>query len=736
MGANCRPGRNPLPQSRRHRSAEKSGQVGDAERLRLRQQACPPGCLSQHRLGRAPRGAELPDSRRPVALTELDAFVVHDERVMQERRWMVPAKHFPEENLAAGRAQQVLAPDDQGDPLPGVVHRHAELIGPVPGGVAEQQITALAGRSMLLLAEPDIVESDGFVTQHDPNSGGFARGYAARTAGPGITKLLSIGRLGPGPADDVGPGAPAAVNRGGTMQPVEGFPVHLGIVALAAFPVGVEAEPFELVPDGPLVLGTAAPPVVVLDPKQYGSPGGPGDPPGPYRIGYVSQVQVPGGTRGKAGSRSEGEARQVDGGHRLQISRSCDPPRSPGIPFPAIHPLETKEPDVRQLRIGRLFGTLAVLAATAPLAAQQKVALGKPLAETEESFTQISSVRELPSGKVLVSDSRDKIVHLVDLTTGTMTKVGREGQGPGEYSFPRALFGLPSGETLLHDMLGRRFLTILPDGKTGPIVDMPRPATGGPAGPAVAIGLNDVRGVDGRGRMYLQSSPFSASGTADSLAILRWERINSKMDTVAYVKAPSGTTASRSGGNFSMRIGGGKVWSPAEAWDVSGDGRIARVTPSPYRVIWYADGKPTGGPVQPYTPIRVTKAEKDAYLENRRRNPPMAIRMTAGGSGTRTEASAATGLPDPEFEETMPPFTGGPGSASVLGTPDGQVWVLRTRPATDKIPSYDVFDRTGALIKKVNLNPNSRVVGFGKGTVYVARSDEDDLQYLQRFAMP
>jgi len=649
---------------------------------------------------------------------------------------MVPAKHFPEENLAAGRAQQVLAPDDQGDPLPGVVHRHAELIGPVPGGVAEQQITALAGRSMLLLAEPDIVESDGFVTQHDPNSGGFARGYAARTAGPGITKLLSIGRLGPGPADDVGPGAPAAVNPGGTMQPVEGFAVHLGIVALAAFPVGVEAEPFELVPDGPLVLGTAAPPVVVLDPKQYGSPGGPGDPPGPYRIGYVSQVQVPGGTRGKAGSRSEGEARQVDGGHRLQISRSCDPPRSPGIPFPAIHPLETKEPDVRQLRIGRLFGTLAVLAATAPLAAQQKVALGKPLAETEESFTQISSVRELPSGKVLVSDSRDKIVQLVDLTTGTMTKVGREGQGPGEYSFPRALFGLPSGETLLHDMLGRRFLTILPDGKTGPIVDMPRPATGGPAGPAVAIGLNDVRGVDGRGRMYLQSSPFSASGTADSLAILRWERINSKMDTVAYVKAPSGTTASRSGGNFSMRIGGGKVWSPAEAWDVSGDGRIARVTPSPYRVIWYADGKPTGGPVQPYTPIRVTKAEKDAYLENRRRNPPMAIRMTAGGSGTRTEASAATGLPDPEFEETMPPFTGGPGSASVLGTPDGQVWVLRTRPATDKIPSYDVFDRTGALIKKVNLNPNSRVVGFGKGTVYVARSDEDDLQYLQRFAMP
>jgi len=28
------------------------------------------------------------------------------------------------------------------------------------------------------------------------------------------------------------------------------------------------------------------------------------------------------------------------------------------------------------------------------------------------------------------------------------------------------------------------------------------------------------------------------------------------------------------------------------------------------------------------------------------------------------------------------------------------------------------------------------VVGFGKGVVYVARSDEDDLVYLQRFARP
>ena len=96
----------------------------------------------------------------------------------------------------------------------------------------------------------------------------------------------------------------------------------------------------------------------------------------------------------------------------------------------------------------------------------------------------------------------------------------------------------------------------------------------------------------------------------------------------------------------------------------------------------------------------------------------------------------AAGQPEPEFEATMPPFVGGPGGAAVFATPDGEVWVARTRSASDKIPTYDVFDKTGALVKKVSLNPSSRVVGFGKGTVYVARSDEDDLQYLQRYKKP
>ncbi len=373
------------------------------------------------------------------------------------------------------------------------------------------------------------------------------------------------------------------------------------------------------------------------------------------------------------------------------------------------------------------------LACPALVAAQSRVTLAKPDAESGEPFTNIASVRELPSGKVLVSDVTDKVVQLVDLASGTAVKVGREGRGPGEYSLPAALLPLPDGSTLLQDMLNRRFLIIGPDGKPGAFADFPPSPTAGP-GPGIMVGGLNTR-ADARGRIYFQGSPFSmATGTQlDSVAVLRWDRTSTRLDTIAFFKPPAGSASmSRRGSDVQVRIGGGqKVFAPTEAWAVTGDGRIARLQPSPYRVLWYEAGRVVTGPVQPYTPIRVGEAEKEREREARRRARPMMITIGPGG-GSAPPPPGRLPTEEPEFEETMPPF----GAGGVFGTPDGEVWVLRNRPASDKNPSYDVFDRTGALVKQVTLSPNSRVVGFGNGTVYVAKSDEDDLQYLQRYRKP
>jgi hypothetical protein len=46
---------------------------------------------------------------------------------------------------------------------------------------------------------------------------------------------------------------------------------------------------------------------------------------------------------------------------------------------------------------------------------------------------------------------------------------------------------------------------------------------------------------------------------------------------------------------------------------------------------------------------------------------------------------------------------------------------------------YDVINPEGRVESRIALATKGRVVGFGHGWVYVARIDEDDLEYLQRF---
>ena len=92
---------------------------------------------------------------------------------------------------------------------------------------------------------------------------------------------------------------------------------------------------------------------------------------------------------------------------------------------------------------------------------------------------------------------------------------------------------------------------------------------------------------------------------------------------------------------------------------------------------------------------------------------------------------------DPENwgDEYMPPFL--QNQNTVQFSNDGFLWVQRTGPA-GQLPTYDVIDRAGNLVQKVVLPKKARLLGFGNRAVYIARVDEDDLQYIQkhRFVMP
>jgi hypothetical protein len=62
--------------------------------------------------------------------------------------------------------------------------------------------------------------------------------------------------------------------------------------------------------------------------------------------------------------------------------------------------------------------------------------------------------------------------------------------------------------------------------------------------------------------------------------------------------------------------------------------------------------------------------------------------------------------------------------------------VLRTRPANTGTRVYDVFDAQGRLARRVTLEGERFVLGFGPGVVFVGREDEDDLVWVERYRIP
>lgn len=387
----------------------------------------------------------------------------------------------------------------------------------------------------------------------------------------------------------------------------------------------------------------------------------------------------------------------------------------------------------------------SLLAVASPALAQNipTRTLAKPDAEFSESFTQIGGVRELKDGRLIVIDPRDKVVQVVDLNAGTGTKLGREGSGPAEYGLPMRVLPLPNDTSAVVDMLNSRILLINPNATVGGFLDLNAPAAGRGGGPMMMGGGNQPGWSDNKGRFYMQGPPFRMTDngpvSADSAPVIRWDRSSGKRDTLAWLKLPQGSTQISGGrGNMNVRVGGGPPFTGADAFAVAPDGRVAVVHHEPYRVDFVSEtGQRTRGQPIRHEKIRVTEGHKAEWRE--RAKSSTRISMTVDNNGRRAATMGPAGnVPDPETwgGDFMPPFLPGTQNVATFSN-DGFLWVQRTGPAGQP-PTFDVIDRGGNLVQKVILPKRARLLGFGNGAVYIARLDEDDLQYLQkhRFAMP
>lgn len=379
---------------------------------------------------------------------------------------------------------------------------------------------------------------------------------------------------------------------------------------------------------------------------------------------------------------------------------------------------------------------LAAAALTVPCAAWSQTSLARPEAVFPEDFGSIQTVRELRDGRVLVADPLGKALYVLDMAQGRRRQVGSEGQGPQEYRQPDAVWALAGDSTLLVDLGNARLVVMGPDLSFGAT----RPIAQGAFEPGRPLVLALPQGVDATGAVYFRGMPagLGAAAPPDSAEILRLPSGGGAPTTVGRFKLPDQRT-SRSGGaqNQNVRMEPLPL-TPEDAWGVASDGSVVVARSRDYHVEWIA---PTGarrsGPPVRWDPVRVGNAEKDEYLAEAGRGGGIAVSLTVengrpsmsmqrGGAGTQArEASSYT------WPERLPPFYGG----RIPVDQQGRAWVRR-RVRAGAPAAYDVFDRTGARLTTVTLQPGRRIVGFGPTSVYVVSHDEFDLAYLERYAMP
>jgi hypothetical protein len=363
--------------------------------------------------------------------------------------------------------------------------------------------------------------------------------------------------------------------------------------------------------------------------------------------------------------------------------------------------------------------------------------LGKAIAEHPEPFSGVLEVRELGTGSLVLLDSKDNLLQHLSANLQTSRSISRVGSGPVEYRQVVKLIPHRADTTYAYDIMNARFLAIDPRGVAATTVSL-RDASGG-----LPVGPMSVRGYDQNRRLYYQGLNFrmGANGPAfaDSAPLLRLDASAKKLDTLTWLRIPM-PSVKMSGdvekGGGAVRLGM-NAYPIVDEWAIMPDGRVVVVRGREYRIDWYGPtGARSAGPVMPYTPVRVTEADKEQIRRTNKRMQEQvskAAQEAAGNvpGGSRAKMPSMTVDAPTEWPEHKPAFAQG----ALRVRPNGELWIARLRAAGEEGPLYDVLSATGTLNYRVQLPPKTRLVGLGTRYVYVVRVDNDDLEYLGRYEL-
>ena len=422
-----------------------------------------------------------------------------------------------------------------------------------------------------------------------------------------------------------------------------------------------------------------------------------------------------------------------------------------------------------------------ILAVAAPLGAQQAPAvrlINAPDATSKPIFGVAAAVRQLPGGRVLVNDIQKRQLLMLDNTLNAVTVVadsaagGANAYGPG----PGGIIPFFADSTLFVDPRDLSMFVIDPAGAIARVAAVPRSQDAGMLGQ----NLIGSPALDSKGRIvyrgglgrFMPTMPAGGKGgppafpeLPDSSAIVRVDLASRKVDTAGFykiTKTKMNVVQSEKGISMTSEINPMQL---VDDWAVTDDGSIAIIRGRDYHIDWVdADGHVTSSPKIPFDWQRLSDEDKVAVIDSARTameaarakmsaagaNGPMAMGAAGGGPVTimsfstggdgggarRAAEGAAQSMPPlnfvsaSELPDYRPVITAGSAKADV----DGNLWIRTsaTRAGAIAGPIYDIVNRKGELVERVQVPSGRQIIGFGKGGIVYMMARDDKGAWIER----
>jgi hypothetical protein len=306
-------------------------------------------------------------------------------------------------------------------------------------------------------------------------------------------------------------------------------------------------------------------------------------------------------------------------------------------------------------------------------------------------FGEITDAAWLGDARWVVIAPQDRAVSVADFSRKKPARFG--GARAAELEQPFHLFR--AGDSIyIADWFRRRLTSWSLDGRYG---------GARPASDALRGAL--PRGRDDAGRSYFELRPApgrDGRGNLDSAVIVQASADPVVFDTIGRL-APLDLVEVVSNGQRRLER---RLLSGQDRWGVLPDGSYWVARANGNRVDWRdPSGRETRGPALPDRVLPVTQNDRDIFL-------------------LRFETGLRPSVSQIPFAAIKPPFE------AALSSPEGQVWLVRSRAIGDTLREYHVVDRRGRLVSTSSHPGLGRILALGGGYALVGESFAEGVRLL------